>query len=203
MELRDRIINEARYLFLKHGIKSMTMDDIANHLGISKRTLYEHFNDKGDLLEACLMTHSEQADGEVECIVKSSDNLISIVMQMYAKFLNDTFQINKTFVYDLKKYYPLIYQRMAQNHSQRIDLSLPIFRRGIDDGLVREDINLEVCLWLMKVQFRSLMEDDIMPTDRISQNEFARMIILNFVRGIVTLKGYKLIDEIVEKLKES
>ncbi|MDR0834461.1 MAG: TetR/AcrR family transcriptional regulator [Candidatus Symbiothrix sp.] len=203
MEQRNRIIEEARHLFLKQGIKSMTMSDIANHMGISKRTLYEQFQDKEELLEACLTTHNEQMCAEVRRIAESSENLISIMMRMYAQHLNDTHQVNKTFIYDLRKYYHRIYQQMEQSHTERLDVFMPVFQKGIDEGLIRDDINLEVCLWLMKSQFRSLMVDDFMPTDRISINEFARVIILNFVRGIATPKGYTLIDETVEKLKEN
>ncbi|GHT06461.1 TetR family transcriptional regulator [Bacteroidia bacterium] len=179
----------------------MTMSDIANHMGISKRTLYEQFQDKEELLEACLTAHNQLACDEIRRIAESSEDLITIMMRMYARQLNDTHQVSKTFVYDLKKYYRRIYLQMEQSHGERLDIFMPLFQRGIDEGLIRNDIHLEVCLWLMKSQFRSLMLDDFMPTDRISVSEFARVIILNFVRGIATIKGYKLIDESVEKLR--
>ncbi|GHT50910.1 TetR family transcriptional regulator [Bacteroidia bacterium] len=202
MELRYRIIDEARHLFLRHGIKSMTMDDIANHLGISKRTLYEQFKDKEDLLEACMEMHSMRADDELQRIINSSENIITIMMKMYAKLLSDSNQVCKAFVYDLKKHYHHIYLAAEQQHYNRVDIFIPLVQRGIDEGFIREDINMEVCLWLVKSQFRSLMIGDFLPTDRFTHNEFARMSILNFLRGMATLQGYQLIDETMEQLKE-
>ena len=202
MELRYRIIDEARHLFLRHGIKSMTMDDIANHLGISKRTLYEQFRDKEELLEACMEMHNLHAADELQRIAESSENMISIMMKMYAKLLRDTGQVCKAFIHDLKKHYHHIYKMTEQQHYNRVDIFIPLVQRGIDEGLIRDDINIEVCLWLVKSQFRGLLVDDFLPTDRFTHNEFARMSILNFLRGMATPKGYQLIDETVEQLKE-
>lgn len=203
MELKDRIIQEASKLFFKNGIRSITMSDIANHMGISKRTLYELFKDKEELLDECINVHMCKADKEIDEIVNGSENVIDTMMRIYAKHLNDVNNINKSVIHDLKKYHSRIYHRVESKQGDGINSMIPLFQRGVEQGLIRDNVNFEICLWLIKSQFKTLMEGDYMPTDKFGTSQFVRAIILNFTRGISTQKGNELIDELVEKLNTS
>lgn len=203
MDLKERIIKEASTLFFKNGIRSVTMSDIANQMGISKRTLYEVFKDKEELLEESLDAHMTMADKETEKIVQSSENVIDTMMRIYAKHLNDAHNVNKSVVNDLKKYHPRLYQKIENKQGDGIKTLIPLFQRGVEQGLIRENINFEICIWLIKSQFRTLMESDYIPTGKFPINQFVRAIILNFTRGIATSKGNELIDEIIIKLNNS
>lgn len=202
MELKERIIEEASQLFFQNGIKSMTMSDIASHLGISKRTLYEVFNDKEELLQACIENHSKHADEKMEELVNESKNVIDALMRIYAKHLNDRHKLNKSVVHDLRKYHPRIYQNIECKQKEGFNIFIPLFEKGVEQGLLRNDINSEILLWLLKAQFRMLMEDNFFPTDKFSISKFVEAIILNFTRGIATPEGNELIDETITKIKE-
>ncbi len=203
MELKERIIQEASSLFFKHGIRSITMSDIANHMGISKRTLYEVFKDKEELLEESINAHIRCADKEMEKITSGSENVIDTMLRIYAKHLNDVHSINKSLVYDLKKYHPRLYEKIRDKQGDEVNIFIPLFSRGVEQGLIREDIDIEICLWLIKSQFQSLMEGSHLPTEKFSMNQFVRAIILNFTRGVATPKGNELIDELVEKINRT
>lgn len=203
MELRERIIQEASGLFFKNGIRSITMSDIANHLGISKRTLYEVFKDKEDLLEESINAHMEQTDTEIDKIVNGSENVIDTMMRIYAKHLNDAQSVNKSVVHDLKKYHPRLFQKIEARQGDGVKTLIPLFQRGVEQGLIRNNINFEICLWLIKSQFRTLMEGDYIPTTKFSTNQFVRAIILNFTRGIATQKGNEVIDEMIKTIYDS
>ena len=201
MELKERIVQEASTLFFKNGIRSVTMSDVANHLGISKRTLYEVFRDKEALLEACIIARKDQVNKEVDQIVKDSDNVIDTMMRIYAKHLNDAHDVNKSVLHDFKKYHPQLYKRMDDGQqAERINLLLPFFQQGVEQDLIRKDVNFEICFWLIRSQFKMLMEDHQVPVDKFGTNAIVSTIILNFIRGIATPKGNELIDEMVKEI---
>lgn len=202
MELRDRIVEEASRLFFHNGIKSITMNDIASHMGISKRTLYEIFNDKEELLKECIEKSMAKGDCEMEKLINNSHNVIEAMMSIYAKLLSDTHHINKSVVHDLRKYHPLLYKKIENKQKRGIEQFIPYFEKGVEQGLMESDINFEILLWLLKAQFRILLEEDFFPTDKYPIEEFIRAIILNFTRGIATPKGDKIITESIAKFDE-
>jgi AcrR family transcriptional regulator len=201
MELKDRIIESASTLFFQKGVKSMTMSDIAYELGISKRTLYEIFRDKEELLEECINLHMSKADREIEQMRENSENVVDALMRMYAKHLKEAKSVNKSMVHDLKKYHPQIYEKIECRQRAGMDMFMPLFQRGREQGLLRDDVNFEIVSWLLKSQFKALIEDEYIPTDKYSADEFIRAIILNFIRGISTPMGNERIDKIVAELK--
>jgi hypothetical protein len=77
---------------------------------------------------------------------------------------------------------------------------MPLFERGREQGLLRNDVNFEIVSWLLKSQFKALMEDEYIPTDKYSADEFIRAIILNFIRGISTPMGNERIDKLIKEL---
>ena len=203
MELRNRIIQEASILFFRNGIKSITMSDIANHMGISKRTLYEVFKDKEDLLEAAISLHTEQADAEKEKLLNESENVIDALMRIYAKNINETHTVNKSAIHDLKKYHPRLYNKIDWKEKDGENLFIPLFEKGVTQGLIRNDINFEILLWVLKAQFKMLMEGEFIPSDKYKLSEFIEAIIITFTRGVATPEGCKKVDEFIQNFRES
>ncbi|MDR2805713.1 MAG: TetR/AcrR family transcriptional regulator [Dysgonamonadaceae bacterium] len=200
MELKDRIIQEASILFFTKGVRSMTMSDIANELGISKRTLYEVFRDKEELIETCVQNHFEKIDREIGIMVSNSEDVIDTLMRMYTKNLQEVQNTNKSVLHDLKKYHVSVYRKVKCRQNEGLQIFIPLFNKGIKQGLIREDMNFEILTWLLKAQFKALMDDEFIPTDKYPAEEFIRAIILNFIRGIATPLGNDKIDKIVAQL---
>ena len=202
MELKERIIEEASRLFSQNGIKSITMSDIASHLGISKRTLYEVFRDKEELLEVCIERHAVIVEEEKNNLIQESEHVIDALMRMYSKSLNDSHKVNKSIIHDLRKYHPRLYGNISRKQKEDTEVFIPLFDKGVKQGLLRNDVNSEVLMWILKAQFRVLMEDDFFPDDKFAIDKFVEAIILTFTRGIATSEGHKLIEETMQKIKE-
>jgi AcrR family transcriptional regulator len=200
MELKERIIENASSLFFHKGVKSMTMSDIANELGISKRTLYEVFRDKEDLLETCIDLYIQKANKAMQTLTGDSEDVIDAMMRIYAWNLNEIQTINRSLMSDLKKYYPNLYKSIERNQNDNSLVLLPLLNKGVEQGLIRNDVNFEIILWLVRSQFRALMNEDYFPVEKFSLNEYIRAIILSFIRGIATPDGNKKVDSIVESL---
>ncbi len=199
MVLRNRIVEESTKLFFQKGIKSITMSDIASHLGISKRTLYEVFCDKEELLRECLECSIVKADEESQLLINESKDAIDAMMRIYAKNLNDSQKMNRSVVHDLRKYHPRLYKIIEEKQKEEAFAFIPLFKKGEEEGLMRSDVNFEIVIWLLKAQFKMLIEGDFIPTEKYSIEQFVSAIILTFTRGIATQKGNEKIDEYIAK----
>lgn len=203
MDLKERIVEEASNLFFRRGIKSVTMSDIAMHLGISKRTLYENFKDKEELLGVCLDRDMDEGDQEMKIIIEESENAIDAMMRIYGKHLSDIHNVSKQVFYDLKKYHPQQYKKVENRHKAGVEEFIPLFEKGRDQGLIRDDVNFEILVWILKSQFRMLLENDYFPMEKFGLRELFEAVILGFTRGIATEEGNKVIDDFVRRFKES
>ncbi|MCL1938577.1 MAG: TetR/AcrR family transcriptional regulator [Candidatus Azobacteroides sp.] len=202
MNLRDKIVEKASLLFFHNGVKSMTMSDIANELGISKRTLYEVFRDKEELLEACISARMSKADEEMRALANNSEDVIDTMMHVYAQQMNEMRNLNRSVLHDLKKYYSHIFKKMECKQKEDIHYLLPLLNKGVQQGLIRPDVNFDIILWLVRSQFKAMMDDDYLPMDKYSTREFVQAIILSFIRGIATSAGNEKVDMIMENLKK-
>jgi AcrR family transcriptional regulator len=202
MELRERIIENASKLFLQNGIKSMTMSDIANSLSISKRTLYEVFKDKEELLAECLDYYHTKADREIERLTRDSENVIDTMIRLYAQKFFQMLDAGSLLVNDIKKYYSHLYRKMEQKRNDDVCVFIPLFEKGVEQGFIRDDVDFEVMLWLLKIQFDAVLNEDTIPTGKYSVHQFLQAIIQNFMRGIATPSGNERIDQLMENYKK-
>jgi len=195
MEIKNRIITEARQLFVNYGIRSITMDMIAEHLGISKRTIYENFKDKNELLKSCINAAMADQRKMNEEIIKSSSNIIDAIFIFIKNSINTLKRINPAFFYDIQKYYPAIWSRTIQKNDERnFNRIVSLLNQGISEGLFRENINVEIIARLILEQFKLLSNQEIFPENKYSMVDIFENIVINFVRGIVTVNGLELID---------
>ncbi|MDR1372576.1 MAG: TetR/AcrR family transcriptional regulator [Dysgonamonadaceae bacterium] len=199
MDLKQRIIEIASKLFFRNGIKGITMSDIAAETGISKRTLYENFSDKEQLLEQCILTHSERGDAEIARLTESADNVIGVLMRFHSMQLTEMWSVGRTIVRDLKKYHIALYKRIEFWQREKIFRFIPLLEKGVKQGLIRNDIPFEIMLWLLQRQFKMLMEDETIPAERYSFDDFIHAATLSAIRGIATPLGVEKIDEIFKQ----
>jgi AcrR family transcriptional regulator len=199
MDIRDRIIEEASESFKTFGIRSVTMDSLANQLGMSKRTIYEIFSDKDDLLMAVLTRMAQQQRDLVKKVLDESENSIYAIFRML-EISRDNFQsLSPTFQADLKKYHHDVLLKNAEN------IEMPDYRnhylvieRGMEEGLFRKDLNTELINRGLYNLGRSMMDNDQYPYEKFTRREVIRNIFINYLRGISTLKGLELINRLEE-----
>lgn len=134
VELRERIILAAVELFTTNGIKSITMDEIAASLGISKRTLYEVFPDKETLLEECILKSQKDGDIFVKGVIETSGNVLEVLLRCYQWSIERFHATNKKFFEDIKKY-PKAYQLMKNNRNRSSEDTVNFFKEGVKQGI--------------------------------------------------------------------
>ncbi len=145
MELKERIINETNGLLKIKSCRLLTMDEIANNLGISKRTLYEQFKDKSSLLENCFNMNFEKAVIDSYKIVETSENSLVSILLMLKKANSSIHTIKYDYIKDLNKYYPEIYQKTFERHINfQKELRNKLLLNALEDNLVLDDINFDL-----------------------------------------------------------
>lgn len=197
--VKERVIKTAANLFVRHGIKAITMDYIAGQMGMSKRTLYENFKDKDSLLLSCIQYLDEEGKKEVDEIKKKSTNSIEFFLLMYQSELQKLRLANQNFFSDLKKYHPSVSAYYEADKEKSKENFILLLERGIYEGYIREDLNMEIITFLLGAQLEMLIKSDSIDLNKYSFMEVFETIFMNFVRGIATSKGVAFIDEFIKK----
>lgn len=198
-ELRERIVQTAVESFSTHGIKSITMDDIAASLGISKRTLYEIFSDKESLLEECILNEQQNTDALIKNILDTFSNVLEVILRCYQWTIEKFHATNRKFFEDIKKY-PKAYELVKRNHNRSSEDTVNFFKEGVKQDLFRSDVNFAIVNLLVRGQIDLLMNSNI--CDEYSFLEVYESIMFTFLRGISTEKGARELDNFICKYRE-
>ncbi|MDR1344758.1 MAG: TetR/AcrR family transcriptional regulator [Tannerellaceae bacterium] len=186
MYLKEQILMVAFDLFSQYGIKSVSMDDIARHLAISKRTIYETFPDKETLLtEGIEYSHLIMSDYLMR-IEKEPHTALEIILLLFEKLMKHPRWYSRKFYEDLKRY-PVALEKKEYQKTRFADVCSRIFNRGIKEGVFQADVNFEIMVLLAKEQLKMLT----MPQSfsKHSNEEIYGTVLITFLRGISTDKG--------------
>lgn len=199
-ELRERIIVTAMEAFRSKGIKSITMDDIAATLGISKRTLYEVFSDKESLLKECILKAQEDRDKYLQQVYEESHNVLEVILAVFQKSIEMFHKTNKRFFEDIKKY-PKVYEMMRARQDSDSERTMSFFKVGVEQGIFRSDVNFSIVNLLVREQF-----DVLLNTDICSEYPFIEVyesIMFTYIRGISTEKGAKVLEDFIQEYRKN
>jgi AcrR family transcriptional regulator len=196
MEITDKIKTEAASLFLRYGIKSITMDDIARSLGISKKTIYQSYKDKNEIVLMVARDFLDSESGRIRKIYASKSNAIE-KLTMFSAMMRETFtKINANVLFDLKKYYPDAWNYYLSFKQDVFYKSiLQLLSQGIEEGFFRKELNTEVIAKIRLEQVQWIFDDQIFPPDHFNFKDVQIQIFDHFIYGIVTPKGYKLLEK--------
>jgi AcrR family transcriptional regulator len=197
MEIRDRIIEGAAELFKTYGIKSVTMDSLANHLGMSKRTIYEVFSDKDELLIGVLKRMAQKQSELVKRVLDDSENAIVAIFKLLESNMNHFKEMSPAFQADMKKYH----HDVLMKKSDKFEMpdyrnNIQLIERGMKEKLFRKDINPDLvnrCLYSM---VRSIMDQDLYPFEQFTRRDVVKNGFINYLRGFSTNEGVKLINKL-------
>lgn len=196
-EVKQRIIGEAAQLFMRHGAKTITMDDVAKECGISKRTLYEYFADKESLLIACIEKFVEYKRAEHEEFLKSSENVIEAIIKSVKRTLE--FQdISPIFFMEVKRFFPNVAKsHLSKTEEMRCMDTMKFLTTGIKQGLFRKNLNLEIITHILLQQETALGETatDIIYNKKYDLKEYFMTTMFCLIRGLATEKGIALIEK--------
>ena len=202
METKNEIINAAEKLFFKYGISSISVDDITHELSISKKTFYENFTNKSELINQIAMGFLIKTDKVLDDI-ENKEDVIDKIIALYT-FLLELFKIcNATFIYDIKKYYPDIFIMFDEYKDNALkNLLIEFINKGKRDGVFVEDFEPDIIFSMHWKRFNNIIERELLPQKELFDPVFQKMIRSGLI-GISTLKGHKIIDEKFNKLNKS
>ena len=184
--LKDKILDSAIALFHERGVKAVKMDDIANCLSISKRTLYEIYDNKEDLLFECVKTSFEHSEKELHESVENADNVMDILLRIYRLKMNLLRKTHPSFYCELEKY-PKILEYFEKQDGKRRAQQMDFIKRGIREGYFRNDVNYDLILDLFDVSNRYIISN--YNSLNYSMEQLSYNLVFVFLRGFCTLRG--------------
>ncbi len=203
METKERILRAAYELFFRYGIKSVTMDDIAKHLSMSKKTIYQFFRDKDEVVHTLMESALEEDRRDFHAIAEKSGNVVEEVFEMMKK-MNVIFgTVNPNIFYDLRKYHPqtweLFHKFKTEFIVEQVEKTL---EKGKNDGFVRGDVNSRLLAKLRGEEIEMGFNPVLFPPDKYRILDVQLAFAEHFLYGICTLKGHKLINKRKQIIEE-
>ncbi len=198
--LREEIVEKAAEAFLKNGIRVVRMDDIANSLSISKRTLYELFSDKEQLLMEVFCLLNKRTTEYMSEIASRADNVLEVIFAFNKRKMDELGSTNPAFLRDLRKY-PKVINYVRESHKNADKEAFAYFKKGIEQGIFRADINFEIINQATLMQLEMLIYSDL--TESYPLDEIYGEITVLHMRGITTEKGLKMVDSFLRSVKEN
>lgn len=194
--LKDKILDSAIALFHERGVKAVKMDDIANCLSISKRTLYEIYDNKEDLLFECVKTSFEHSEKELHESVENADNVMDILLRIYRLKMNLLRKTHPSFYCELEKY-PKILEYFEKQDGKRRAQQMDFIKRGIREGYFRNDVNYDLILDLFDVSNRYIISN--YNSLNYSMEQLSYNLVFVFLRGFCTLRGVEILDKFLDE----
>lgn len=194
-----RVINYAMDEFFQKGVRQVTMDDIAKGLQMSKRTLYQLFADKEQLIIACIEVLAERERHLALSLINEKRNVLEIILRIVEHRLKCLKNISITYVADITRYKSVM-EYIESTRTESIKRAVVFFKQGADNGLFRYDVNFDIVMNSM-VQKMDYVVRSFNNTS-YPANDFFINEVLFHLRGCCTSKGIELIDTFIERYKE-
>jgi AcrR family transcriptional regulator len=195
-DVKEKILKGAEELFTRYGVRSISMDDIARHLSVSKKTLYQHVADKDELVALFSTNYLDRAAQQYEALRQESNNSIEELAKIAVCMKRDLEKINPALLFDIQKFHPKAWDVWSEHKNRLIRESvLRNLSQGITDGYIRPDVNPHVMAVVRIELIQLAFNTDIFPPDQFTLPEVQLQIFDHFVYGLVTDKGRKLYQQ--------
>jgi AcrR family transcriptional regulator len=188
--MREKIIHKAADMFITLGFKSVTMDDIAANMGISKKTIYTHFKNKTDLVKEATLAMFNVISHGIDCISGQDKNPIEELYDI-KKFVMTHLKDEKSSPqYQLQKYYPEIFNTLKGLQFDTMqECTLKNLRKGVEQGLYRDNLNIEFVSRIYFIGVIGMKDDKLFPSQNFPKAKLMEDYLEYHLRGIVTKKG--------------
>ncbi len=192
-DVKDKILKGSEKLFMKYGVRSISMDDIARDLSVSKKTLYQHFADKDELVLMVSKAHLKREKVKYEAITLSSGNAIEELHKISSCLRQEMEEMNPSLLFDIEKFYPKAWEVYLDFKNKFVRQSIvKNLKFGIEEGYFRPEINTEIMASLRLSNIETAFDDRIFPKEKFNFVEVQTQIFEHFVNGLCTDKGKKL-----------
>lgn len=192
----NHILQQVSELYFKYGIKSVTMDDVARELGMSKKTLYEYFTDKNDLVSKFLEFHIQKIRVVFEEDKEDTENAIDhllFISKIMISFLQD---LNPSVHYDLQKYYPEIFKSLFEyKRTKMLNSVKQNILRGMKEGLYRKELNPDIIAHIYVNRVEASLDADFLRNNDFTSSELFSEMFTYHIRGISSKKGIEYFEK--------
>ena len=196
MNIENNIIAGAEKLFLKYGVKSVTMDDLARELGISKKTLYQEVENKADLVEKVLKQHILCEKTEMTEIREQSANAIEEIHKIARYVLKMLREMGPAIIYDLKKHYRIIWDELEKFHKQYVYTVIKDnIEWGMEEGLYRENLDADIIAKLYVGKTLAVIDEEVFPLTQYNREQLYIEYMRYHINGIATEKGLEMLKK--------
>ncbi|GAB4031525.1 TetR/AcrR family transcriptional regulator [Spirosoma gilvum] len=176
------------------------MEDIAKQLGISKKTIYQHFTDKEQILSQVIQDKFGRDHSEIACLAIEAENPVAEIMNVLAMIQKNADKVSPNLLIDMKRHYPQAFALFKQYKEGEVLRSiLENIQKGIEQGLYRSDLNPGILARLRVEQIELAFNNDIFPTDQYTMQQIQYELMHHFVRGMLTEKGFTIYNQYVNQ----
>jgi AcrR family transcriptional regulator len=204
MESKDRILEKATALFMQYGIRSITMDEIAAQLGISKKTIYQFFTDKDAMVEAVVNEEMKRNEDDCRTFSDSAEDAVHenfLAMDSIQEMMK---AMNPQIMYDLEKHHPAAFKRLKQFKYQYLyTLIKANLERGLMEDVYRKNMNLDLVIRHRIESSFMPFNQEAFPSGRYPMNQTCRELVILYLHSISNEKGKKLIDKYLNERQKN
>lgn len=202
-EIKQKIVQSAFELFMKYGIRSVTMDDIARHLGMSKKTIYQSFSEKDEIVSAVTKMHQCTWEERANHLASTSSNAIEELLKFSVVFRDQMKQMNPSLMFDLFKYHREAWQEWVTYKANVIKQKIvDTINRGVREGYFRADLNVDILATFRVEQIEMAFNDTVFPREKFKFEEVQVQLFDHFIHGCLTRQGMDLYEETKRKIFE-
>jgi TetR/AcrR family transcriptional regulator, cholesterol catabolism regulator len=195
-DIKDRILKGATELFMRYGIRSVSMDDVARHLSMSKKTLYHYFADKDEIVTMVATFHMEKDREQFETFHLSAANAIDELVKISSCLKKDFQKMNPTLLFDMQKYHAAAWGAWLSHKQKYIKESIiRNLKQGVAEGFFRSEINHEVLAIVRLETIQATFDGQVFPPANFNLAEVHIQLFEHFVYGILTDKGRKVYEK--------
>ena len=198
--MKCKILEKAGEMFLNFGFKSVTMDDIADELGISKKTIYANYKNKTVLIEEATMSLFEMISHGIDCICELEKNPIEELFEI-KNFIHTNLNDEKSSPhYQLQKYYPTIFHTLKMRQLELMDSCVKQnLNRGVDLGLYRKEIDLDFISRIYFIGVAGIKDEETFPISQFEKKHLTNCFLNYHIRAIATEKGKQKLEKLLLK----
>ena len=196
MDIKEKILQGASDLFHQYGIRSVSMDDLARSLSVSKKTIYQYYADKDEIVALATQLHIDETRTEYNSVFANSKDPVDELTQMSNCMRKHFKDLNPSLLYDIQKFYPKAWERFNRFKMDYIRNQIESnLNRGIELGYYRSEINVQVLAVLRMEEVQLGFDPTKYPRDQFDFRETQMQMLDHFINGIVTEEGRKLYNK--------
>lgn len=192
METKQKILDQTFDLIMKFGIKSVSMDDISKRIGISKKTIYQYFENKKGLIHEVIENHILKDEADISEIIIGAKDAIEEMLQVAKHVLVFLRGMSPSMMFDTQKYYPKIWARVENQHFTFIlNTIVENIKRGQNEGYYCDDIDADIISKMYVRQILTLADESVFPLSKYERSDLYKSLVTYHVRGLLSEKGRK------------